>query len=205
MANSNKNLNSFFNTNKFLGSYNSYQDIPFSEVRKECCFIGRSNVGKSSLLNAITKTKKLAKTSKTPGRTQSINIFEINKKINIVDLPGYGFAKVSKVTREKLIILIEDYVEHREKLDHIFWSLHKKLTSGGKCFVCELHPHKQAEGSKAQFLKNGVKKELDIYQHSEEDYIQNAQKAGFELLSKKDWRNNNEDVPRLISFLFKKL
>ena len=65
-------------------------------------------------MNSVTKTKKLAKTSKTPGRTQSINIFEINNKINIVDLPGYGFAKVSKVMREKLIILIEDYVENRE-------------------------------------------------------------------------------------------
>ena len=96
-------------------------------------------------------------------------------------------------------------LEHIEKLDHIFWSLHKKLTGGGKCFVCELHPHKQATGSKAQFLKNGVRKELDIYQHSEQDFIQNAQKAGFALLSKKDWWNNNEDVPRLISFLFKKI
>ena len=96
-------------------------------------------------------------------------------------------------------------LEHIENLDHIFWSLYRKLNAGGKCFVCELHPHKQAAGSKAQFLKNGVKKELDIYQHSEEDYIQSAQKAGFVLLSKKDWRNNNEDVPRLISFLFRKL
>ena len=54
-------------------------------------------------------------------------------------------------------------------------------------------------------VKNGVKKELDIYQHSEQDFIQNAQKAGFALLSKKDWWNNNEDIPRLISFLFKKI
>ena len=107
MANTNKKLNNFFNTNKFLGSFNSYQDIPYSKIENECCFIGRSNVGKSSLLNAITKTKKLAKTSKTPGRTQSINVFEINNKINIIDLPGYGFAKVSKVMRENLGILID--------------------------------------------------------------------------------------------------
>ena len=81
MAKTNKNLNSFFSTNKFLGSFNSYQDIPYSEIKKECCFIGRSNVGKSSLLNAITKTKKLAKISKTPGRTQNINVFLIGKII----------------------------------------------------------------------------------------------------------------------------
>ena len=127
MANIKKNLNNFFSKNNFLGSFNSYKDIPYSETKKECCFIGRSNVGKSSLLNSVTKTKKLAKTSKTPGRTQSINIFEINNKINIVDLPGYGFAKVSKVMREKLIILIEDYVENREKLNHVFLLIDAKV------------------------------------------------------------------------------
>tara|TARA_B100001029_G_C14813665_1_gene313755 strand:+ start:38 stop:661 length:624 start_codon:yes stop_codon:yes gene_type:complete len=127
MANINKNLNSFFNTNKFLGSFNSYLDIPYSEIKKECCFIGRSNVGKSSLLNAVTKTKKLAKTSKTPGRTQSINVFEINSKINIIDLPGYGFAKVSKVLRENLLILIEDYIQNREKLSHVFLLIDAKV------------------------------------------------------------------------------
>ena len=127
MAKSNKELNSFFSSNKFLGSFNSYQDIPYSEIKKECCFIGRSNVGKSSLLNAITKTKKLAKTSKTPGRTQSINVFEVNKKINIIDLPGYGFAKVSKIMREKLIVLIENYIEHRKELDHVFLLIDSKV------------------------------------------------------------------------------
>ena len=127
MANTNKHLNDFFNTNKFLGSFSSYKDIPYSSINKECCFIGRSNVGKSSLLNAVTKTKKLAKTSKTPGRTQSINVFEINDKINIIDLPGYGFAKVSKVIKEKLLILIEDYIEHREKLNHVFLLIDSKV------------------------------------------------------------------------------
>ena len=127
MANTNKNLNIFFNSNKFLGSFKTYQDIPYSEIKKECCFIGRSNVGKSSLLNAVTKNKKLAKTSKTPGRTQSINVFEINNKINIIDLPGYGFAKVSKVMREKLIILIEDYIENRDKLSHVFLLIDAKV------------------------------------------------------------------------------
>ena len=127
MAKSNKNLNIFFSSHKFLGSFNSYQDIPYSEIKKECCFIGRSNVGKSSLLNAITKTKKLAKTSKTPGRTQSINVFEVNKKINIIDLPGYGFAKVSKIMRENLIVLIENYIEHRKELDHVFLLIDSKV------------------------------------------------------------------------------
>ena len=127
MAKTNKNLNNFFNVNKFVGSFNSYKDIPYTEIKKECCFIGRSNVGKSSLLNAVTKTKKLAKTSKTPGRTQSINIFEINNKINIIDLPGYGFAKVSKVMRINLIVLIEEYIQYRKSLDHIFLLIDAKV------------------------------------------------------------------------------
>ena len=92
-------------------------------------------------------------------------------------------------------------LEHIEKLDYIFWSLHKKLITDGKCFVCELHPHKQAARSKAQFLKNGVKKELEIYQHSEEDYIQSAQKARFVLLLKKDWYNDNEDTEAHFIFI----
>ena len=127
MAKTNKNLNNFFNTHKFLGSFKSYEDIPFSSIRNECCFIGRSNVGKSSLINAITKTKKLAKTSKTPGRTQSINIFEISEKINIIDLPGYGYAKVSKVMRNDLRALIENYIEKREKLNQVFILVDSKV------------------------------------------------------------------------------
>ena len=80
MSNGNKKLNLFFLNNAFLGSFNNTQDIPNNNL-PECCFIGRSNVGKSSIINAITKTKNLAKTSKTPGRTQSANLFEINQEI----------------------------------------------------------------------------------------------------------------------------
>ena len=127
MASLNKNLNKFFNNNKFVGSFPSYKDIPYLEIKRECCFIGRSNVGKSSLINSITGTKKLAKTSKTPGRTQAINIFVISEKINMIDLPGYGFAKVSKVARENLMTLIEEYIENRDKLDHVFLLIDSKV------------------------------------------------------------------------------
>ena len=78
-----------FSKNIFLGSFNEITKVPNQQL-PECCLIGRSNVGKSSIINAITKSKNLAKTSKTPGRTQSINIYEINKKLNVVDLPGYA-------------------------------------------------------------------------------------------------------------------
>ena len=127
MASLNKNLNKFFNNNKFVGSFPSYKDIPYLDIKRECCFIGRSNVGKSSLINSITGSKKLAKTSKTPGRTQAINIFVISEKINMIDLPGYGFAKVSKVARENLMTLIEEYIENRDKLDHVFLLIDSKV------------------------------------------------------------------------------
>ena len=116
MSNTNKSLNNFFNQNKFIGSFQSYRDINNVLNTNDCCFIGRSNVGKSSIINSITKKKNLAKTSKTPGRTQSINIFLINDKINLVDLPGYGYAKISKVMRNNLGTLIQDYIENQLEL-----------------------------------------------------------------------------------------
>jgi len=119
MSSGSKSLNLFFSTNSFKGSFDSIDLVPNHDL-PECCFIGRSNVGKSSIINAVTKSKKLAKTSKTPGRTQHINLFTISQKINIVDLPGYGYAKVSKVKREELSYLIEDYLAHRTNLKEVY-------------------------------------------------------------------------------------
>jgi len=95
-------------------------------------------------------------------------------------------------------------LEHIDKMDHIFSSLFMKLIRGGKCFVCEIHPKKQLTGSKARFEINRTEIILDVFQHSEQDYIQSAEKAGFKLLTKKDWYDNENDIPRLISFLFEK-
>jgi GTP-binding protein len=86
----------------------------------EYAFIGRSNVGKSSLINMLTNHEKLAKTSGTPGKTQLINHFVINKDWYIVDLPGYGFAKVSQAQRKKWERMIEDYLRKRENLVNVF-------------------------------------------------------------------------------------
>ncbi len=86
----------------------------------EFAFIGRSNVGKSSLINALCKNAKLAKTSSTPGKTQLINHFIINKNWYLVDLPGYGYAKVNKVAKEKFQSLITRYLENRENLKCVF-------------------------------------------------------------------------------------
>jgi GTP-binding protein len=85
-------------------------------VMPEIAFVGRSNVGKSSLINTLVGRKKLAKTSNTPGRTQLINFFTINAKISFVDLPGYGFAKVPQSVKKDWGNMIEAYLKERPNL-----------------------------------------------------------------------------------------
>lgn len=82
----------------------------------EISFLGRSNVGKSSLINSLLQRKGLARTSNTPGRTQSINFFLINESFYFVDLPGYGYAKVSKTMRSDWGVMAEEYLSEREEL-----------------------------------------------------------------------------------------
>lgn len=88
--------------------------------KPELAFIGRSNVGKSSLINMLADNQKLAKTSATPGKTQLINHFLINKEWYLVDLPGYGFAKVSQSARRRWEQMIENYLRKRENLVNVF-------------------------------------------------------------------------------------
>lgn len=82
----------------------------------EIAFAGRSNSGKSSMLNALTNIKSLARTSKTPGRTQLINFFEINENLRLVDLPGYGFASVPEKVKRHWATLVEGYLQQRQAL-----------------------------------------------------------------------------------------
>ena len=107
----------FLENSTFIGSYPSFESLP-EDAGSEIAFCGRSNCGKSSVLNAITNNKKLAKTSKTPGRTQSINVFEVdkNKQFKIIDLPGYGYAKVSKSIRADWGVSIDNYLNKRKCL-----------------------------------------------------------------------------------------
>lgn len=96
-----------------------YRKCP-SDGRPEYAFIGRSNVGKSSLINMLTGVKGLAKTSGRPGKTQLINHFLINNEWYLVDLPGYGYARTSKTSREKWNVMMRDYFLHRESLTNVF-------------------------------------------------------------------------------------
>jgi len=100
---------------KFVMSNTDYRKCPPPE-QPEYAFIGRSNVGKSSLINTLVNQKGLAKTSSTPGKTQLINHFMINDTWYLVDLPGYGYAKVSKVERAKFEKMIDGYLTNRSNL-----------------------------------------------------------------------------------------
>jgi len=103
------------NTAEFIISNSEVSKCP-KEPLPEYAFIGRSNVGKSSLINMLTNHKNLAKTSGRPGKTQLINHFKINNNWFLVDLPGYGYARVSKKTKEVFQKFITDYFETREQL-----------------------------------------------------------------------------------------
>lgn len=103
----------------FVKSSQKWQDCPEANL-PEYAFIGRSNVGKSSLINAMMNKKDLAKTSQTPGKTQLINHFLVNEEWYLTDLPGYGYAKVSKVQRKDFEKLITNYILNRKNLVNLF-------------------------------------------------------------------------------------
>ena len=114
------------NKSEFVKSPVVEKDYPDSNNIVEFSFIGRSNVGKSSLINSLTKRKSLARTSKTPGRTQLINYFLINDKIYFVDLPGYGFAKVPDTIKKNWGKTIESYlISNREKVVFLLLDLRR--------------------------------------------------------------------------------
>ncbi len=107
-----------FNNVKFLTSYGKFSQIKKSE-RPEIAFSGRSNVGKSSLINKIMNRKQLARVSAVPGKTVTINFFEL-ENIYIVDLPGYGYAKVAKTEKARWAELIEGYLADDRQLELVF-------------------------------------------------------------------------------------
>lgn len=104
---------------EFLISNPDYKACP-QDGRPEYAFIGRSNVGKSSLINMLTSRKGLALTSSTPGKTMLINHFVINDEWYLVDLPGYGYARRGKDSREQLRLIIEDYILERLAMTSLF-------------------------------------------------------------------------------------
>lgn len=104
---------------RFLCSNNRFDKLPKDNM-PEYAFIGRSNVGKSSLINALVQRKGLAKTSATPGKTISINHFVVNNQWYLVDLPGYGYAQRSKKSREEWRVMLANYISRRRNLLYTF-------------------------------------------------------------------------------------
>ena len=94
---------------------NQYPNTPWPEI----AFAGRSNVGKSSLINKLLNRKKLARVSSTPGKTATVNFYNIDDKLCLVDLPGYGFARVSKAEKAKWGVMINEYLHERESLKQV--------------------------------------------------------------------------------------
>lgn len=105
-------------TADYVASYVEASKCPQADM-PEFAFIGRSNVGKSSLINYLTGRKKLSKVSVTPGKTQTINFFNINQNFHFVDLPGYGYAKISREQREKWNKMIRNYILSRPQLQYV--------------------------------------------------------------------------------------
>ena len=113
-------------TTRFVGSFVTPLQCPKPDI-PEYAFIGRSNVGKSSLINMLTGHKSLAKVSNTPGKTQTINHFLINDDWYLVDLPGYGYAKVSKVQRAKWEKFIRNYLHKRANLQCVMLLIDSRI------------------------------------------------------------------------------
>lgn len=91
-----------------------------TDKKAEFLLVGRSNVGKSSFINTLVNRKNLARISAIPGKTQTLNFYLINEEFYLVDVPGYGFAKVSKVLKNKFGLIIEDYLKERDNLKRVF-------------------------------------------------------------------------------------
>ncbi len=108
-------MNPLYQQAKFMKSASSLSSTP-PDVGKEIAFAGRSNAGKSSAINTLTQQSALARTSKTPGRTQLLNFFEINEDLRFVDLPGYGYAKVPEDVKQEWHDLMEVYLGNRQSL-----------------------------------------------------------------------------------------
>ncbi len=146
-----------------------------TDNRLEVAFVGRSNVGKSSLINSLTNRRKLVKVSRTPGKTRLVNFFLINNDFYFVDLPGYGYAKVSRVEKESWGAFIETYLVNRSQLKRIILLIdcRHKPTDDDKLmynfikhygYDCTVVATKTDKLTKNELRKNiaMLKKELDL-------------------------------------------
>lgn len=133
---------------KFVGSFETVKSLPRTQF-PEYAFVGRSNVGKSSLINALVGCA-IARTSNTPGRTQSLNLFNIDDRIMIVDLPGYGYARVSRSQSDAWLDRLAEYLLERRQLTRLFLLIDSRI--GAKPSDLELMNFCDANGISYQVI-----------------------------------------------------
>lgn len=196
-----------FLKSNFFCSYGDFKDIP-TEKTLELAFIGRSNSGKSSLINSICLKKKIAKISKTPGKTQLINFFNLGSNCFLVDLPGYGFAKVSKNKTKLFSSLISTYLIEREQLKLVFLILDSRLgiTKLDESmiqmlvkirlrFVIILNKIDKLNQMELQKCKKKIKDDLNSICNFNVDYFYFSAKTGRGSLAIKKYLIEDENLP----------
>lgn len=152
---------------RFLVSAVSKDQYPCGQL-PEIAFAGRSNVGKSSLINSLVNRKNLVKVSSTPGKTRTINFFIVNDKLILVDLPGYGYAEVSKSEKMKWAPMIEEYLKNRENLKSVVLlvDIRHKPTSDDKMMYDFIKYYKEkviiVATKRDKISNNTVQKNLNI-------------------------------------------
>lgn len=203
-------MNSLFYQAQFILGAASQEQFP-DDRGAEIAFAGRSNAGKSSVINVVTNQNKLARTSKTPGRTQQINFFGVNDDVRLVDLPGYGFAKASNRARREWGELICQYLEGRQSLIKvviIMDSRHPLKESDGQMlgqcmelgipsYVLLTKADKLSRGAASKVLLQTIKAMKGLYQNAPEVQLFSAlKKTGLNELQENmhAWISKPEEV-----------
>lgn len=154
---------------KFVGGFERVCDLPETQF-PEYAFAGRSNVGKSSLINAILG-QSVARTSNTPGRTQTLNMFNVHDKITIIDLPGYGYARVSRTDAERWLVRFQEYITTRRQMKRLFVLIDSRIgprdTDIELMNFCDLNgiPYQIVYTKKDKRVRETNQVELDHMQH----------------------------------------
>lgn len=154
---------------KFVGGFERVCDLPETQF-PEYAFAGRSNVGKSSLINAILG-QSVARTSNTPGRTQTLNMFNVHDKVTIIDLPGYGYARVSRTDAERWLVRFQEYITTRRQMKRLFILIDSRIgprdTDIELMNFCDLNgiPYQIVYTKKDKRVRETNQVELDHMQH----------------------------------------
>ncbi len=183
-------------TAKFIKGVVGPDEI-FDDEKPQVAFIGRSNVGKSSTINALTKTPGLARTSSFPGRTQELNVFLINKSFYLVDLPGYGFTKTSRESRERLQKLIYWYLldsHYQQKKVVLIIDAKVGLTDDDKKMLISLEDHKKDVIVIANKIDKLKKTEYEAKLHAIRDSVGKYRVIPFSAEKKIGIRNLTNEI-----------